>query len=190
LLDYPPTDDIAAGATGRGDAMDHATRKIVLEAVKTAIITELRGLEIYKAAAERTADPAAKQMFHALAEDERHHKEFLEKNFKSLLESGEWSVPATPENLSPLDHSDILTPEFLQRVKGGDFEMAVVAAGCQLELSAINFYKKAAIECPDEESAKVFRFLADWEADHLESLTRLEERMKDQYFADLGFTPM
>ncbi len=170
--------------------MDHATRTIVLEAVKTAIITELRGLEIYKAAAERTTDAAAKQMFHSLAEDERHHKEFLEKNFKSLLASGEWSVPATPENLSPLDHSEIVTPEFLQRVKGGDFEMAVVAAGCQLELSAINFYKKAAAECPDEESAKVFRFLSDWEADHLESLTRLEERMKDQYFADLGFTPM
>jgi rubrerythrin len=170
--------------------MDSATRKIVLEAVKTAIITELRGLEIYKAAAERTSDPAARQMFESLADDERHHKEFLETNFRSLLDKGEWAVPATPQNLSPLDHSDIITPEFLQRVRGGDFEMGVVAAGCQLELSAVNFYKKAAEECPDEESAKVFRFLSDWEADHLESLTRLEERMKDQYFADLGFSPM
>jgi rubrerythrin len=169
--------------------MDHATRRIVLEAVKTAIITELRGLEIYKAAAERAVDPSAKQMFHSLADDEKHHKEFLEKNFRSLLEKGEWAVPATPENLSPLDHTDIVTPEFLQRVKGGDFEMGVVAAGCELELSAINFYKKAAKECPDEESAKVFQFLAEWEAGHLESLMQLEARMKESYFADLGFTP-
>ena len=36
--------------------MDQATRKIVLEAIKTAIITELRGYEIYKAAAERATD--------------------------------------------------------------------------------------------------------------------------------------
>jgi len=170
--------------------MDQVTRKIVLEAVKNAIITELRGLEIYKAAADRATDPAAKQMFQSLAEDERHHKEFLEKNFRSLLEKGEWSVPATPQNLSALDHSDILTPEFLLRVKGGDFEIGVVAAGCQLELAAILFYKKAADECPDEESAKVFRFLAEWEGEHLESLSRLEERMKDEYFADLGFSPM
>ena len=47
--------------------MDHATKKIVLEAIKTAIITELRGYEIYKAAAERTEDPAAKLMFEKLA---------------------------------------------------------------------------------------------------------------------------
>lgn len=169
--------------------MDLATRKIVLEAVKTAIITELRGYEIYRAAAERTTDASAKQMFQSLADDERHHKEFLEKNFKSLLEHGTWAVPATPENLSPLDHSEIITADFLKRVRGGDFEMAVVAAGCQLELSAINFYKQAAKDCPDEESAAVFRFLADWEGDHLRNLADLEARMKDQYFADLGFSP-
>ncbi len=169
--------------------MEQATRKIVLEAVKTAIITELRGLEIYKAAAERTRDASAKRMFESLAEDEAHHKEFLEKNFKGLLERGEWSVPATPQNLSPLEHSEILTPEFLSRVRGGDFEMGVVAAGCELERSAIDFYRRAARECPDEESAKVFRFLSEWEAGHLETLVDLERRLKDQYFSDLGFTP-
>jgi len=99
-------------------------------------------------------------------------------------------VPATPENLSPLDNSEVITHQFLQRVKGGSFEMAVVAAGCELELSAINFYARAAKECPDEESAKVFRFLADWEKGHLESLNELEVRMKDEYFAERGFTPM
>ena len=93
-------------------------------------------------------------------------------------------------NLSPLDHSDIVNPEFLKRVKGGSFEMAAVAAGAQLELSAINYYKEAADNCPDEESAKVFRFLAEWEADHLEHLNTLESRLKDEYFADLGFSPM
>lgn len=170
--------------------MDNAARKIVLEAVKTAIITELRGLEIYKAAAERTTEPSARTMFQSLANDEQHHKDFLEQNFRSLLQKGEWAVPATPENLSPLDESEVITPQFLKRVKGGSFEMAVVAAGCELELSAINFYTKAADECPDEESSKVFRFLADWEKGHLDALNELEERMKDQYFADQGFAPM
>jgi len=169
--------------------MDQATRKIVGEAIKTAIITELRGLEIYKAAAEKATDPAAKQMFEKLAEDERHHKEFLETNFRSVIEKGEWAVPATPENLSPLDDSEIVNDDFLKRVKGGAFEMAVVAAGATLELTAINYYKKAAAECPDEESAKVFRFLSEWEADHLKALSDLEERMKDEYFASQGFSP-
>lgn len=169
--------------------MDEANRKIVLEAIKTAIITELRGYEIYKAAAERATDPAAKQMFASLAEDERHHKMFLERNFQSVFEKGEWAVPATAENLSPLDDSEIVNPDFLKRVKGGAFEMAVVAAGCELEKSAISYYKKAAADCPDEESAKVFRFLADWEKDHLNSLNELERRLKDEYFASQGFAP-
>jgi rubrerythrin len=169
--------------------MDEANRKIVLEAIKTAIITELRGYEIYKAAAERATDPAAKQMFASLAEDERHHKLFLEGNFQSVFEKGEWAIPATAENLSPLDDSEIVNPDFLKRVKGGAFEMAVVAAGCELEKSAISYYKQAAADCPDEESAKVFSFLADWEKDHLNALTELERRLKDEYFASQGFAP-
>ena len=35
----------------------------------------------------------------------------------------------------------------------------------------------------------VKRFLAEWEADHLKNLTELEERLKDQYFAEQGFSP-
>ena len=93
---------------------------IVVEAIKTAIITELRGYEIYKAAADRTTDPAAKLMFEKLAEDERYHKEFLEKNFQSVLENGEWAVPATPENLTPLDDSDIVDSDgFLRLLTDG-----------------------------------------------------------------------
>jgi rubrerythrin len=68
--------------------------------------------------------------------------------------------------------------------------MAAVAAGVELELAAINYYKKAAEECPDEESAGVFRFLADWEKDHLDGLNELEKRLRDEYFADQGFVPM
>jgi rubrerythrin len=170
--------------------MDQATKKIVLEAVKKAIITELRGYEIYKAAADRATDPNAKIMFNKLAEDENCHKAFLEKNFKSILEKGEWAVPATPENLNPLDDTDIVNKDFLKKVKGGEFEMAVVAAGAALEISAINYYKQAAKDCPDEESAKVFKFLAEWEADHLKSLNELEARLSSEYFAERGFSPM
>lgn len=169
--------------------MDQANRQIVLEAVKSAIITELRGEEIYRAAAERATDPAAKQMFESLAADEQQHKAFLEQNFKSLLEDGVWCVPATPENLTALDHSDVINDDFLKRVKGGAFEMAVIAAGCELERSAINFYNQQAAECPDEESKKVFKFLAEWEETHLKALSELEGRLKDQYFADQGFAP-
>jgi len=170
--------------------MDAASKKIVLEAIKTAIITELRGYEIYRAAAERTTDPSARLMFQKLADDERHHKEFLEQNFRSVLERGEWAVPATPQNLSPLDDSDIVHSDFVARVKGGSFETAVVAAGVELELSAIRYYTQAAADCPDPESAKTFRFLAEWEDDHLRSLSELQQRLKEEYFASQGFVPL
>jgi rubrerythrin len=167
--------------------MDRASRSIVLEALKTAIVTEIRGHEIYKAAAEKATDPNARIMFQKLAEDELAHKFFLEQNFKTVLKDGTWSVPATAENLSPLDATEIITPEFLRRVKGGTFEMAVIATGATLERAAIDFYLAAADGCPDEESARVFRFLATWEQDHLKSLSELDLRMRDEYFADQGF---
>ncbi|MBI3450215.1 MAG: ferritin family protein [Acidobacteria bacterium] len=168
--------------------MDSASRKNVLEVLKSAIITELRGYEIYKAAAEKATDANCRLMFQKLAEDELAHKVFLEQNFKSILKDGAWSVPATPQNLSPLDHSEIITPDFLKRVKGGAFEMAAVATGCTLERAAIDFYAKAANDCEDEESAKTFRFLATWEMDHMRSLSELEFRMRDEYFAEQGFS--
>lgn len=162
----------------------------VLEAVRTAIITELRGYEIYKAAAERAADPSARQMFQCLADDEKAHKEFLELNYRSLLAGGGWAVPATPENLSPLDHTDIINADFLRRVRGGSFEMAVIAAGVELERSAIAYYNEQAMACPDETGRHNFRFLADWEKGHLEALVDLERQMRDQYFAEQGFSRM
>jgi len=170
--------------------MEKAQRNAVLQTLKTAIITELRGYEIYKAAAEKASDPNARMMFESLAEDELTHKFFLEQNFKSILKDGTWSVPATPQNLSPLDHSEIISPEFLRRVKGGSFEMAVIATGSMLERTAIDFYSKAADQSLDEESMKVFRFLATWEQDHLRALSELEQRMSEEYFASQGFTRM
>lgn len=167
--------------------MNRKDRNTVLEAIKMAIITELRGFEIYNAAVERTDDPTAKLMFKQLADDELHHKKFLEKNFRSVLETGEWAVPATPETLTPFDQSEIVSQKVIDRVKAGSFEMAVVAAGVELERSAIEFYNKAAKDCPDEESAAVFSFLANWEADHLRSLILLEGHMREQYFAKQGF---
>lgn len=168
--------------------MDQQTRAAVLEAVKTAIITELRGLEIYRAAAERATDPSAKQMFRSLADDESAHKDFLERNYRSLLATGEWAVPPSPEALNPLDHTEVITPEFLKRVRGGSFEMAVIAAGVELERSAIEYYRAQSVSCPDEASRDTFRFLADWEKGHLEALVDLERSMRDQYFADQGFS--
>jgi rubrerythrin len=176
--------------SARGVTMSGANVKAVLEAVRTAIITELRGCEIYKAAAERATDPSAKQMFQSLADDEQTHKDFLEKNYRSLLQEGEWAIPATPENLTPLDHSDIVNTDFLKRVKGGAFEMAVIAAGVELERSAIEYYHSQARECPDDTARKTFQFLADWEKGHLESLREVERSMRDEYFADLGFSPL
>jgi rubrerythrin len=170
--------------------MDKATLKTVIEAVRKAIITELRGYEIYKAAAEKTTDADARRMFESLANDERAHKDFLEKNYQGLLQSGEWTIPATPENLTPDDHSEIITEEFLHRVKGGEFEMAVIAAGVELERSAIEFYRAQATACPDERARATFHFLADWEKGHLDSLSGLERTMRDAYFADRGFSPM
>ena len=161
-----------------------------LAGVRIAIETEIRGYEFFRASADRCEDPDGKEMFLSLAREEVEHRKLLEKEFKSLLEKGRF-LPHE-EVLTEIPEHDTAIPveAFRESLKRSHFEMSAISIGVVLEQNAIAHFQKLADETDDEEARKTFSWLAEWEREHLDQLRALDQMLRDQYWADQGFTPM
>jgi rubrerythrin len=91
-----------------------------------------------------------------------------------------------------VDHGagDVIDDSFRKSVKRGKFEMAVIGIGCDLEKKAITYYREQAQEAEDPDLRQLFTWLAEWEDGHLEHLLELEKMLQDEYWSDVGFSPM
>ena len=169
--------------------MDQKQLTSSIDAVKTAILTEMQGYELYKGAAERTTNPEARRMFHLLAKEEEAHNHLLHEQFQSLMKEKKWAPPPTLAHGEGFE--DLVADEkWRKSLQFGTMELSVVSLGASLEAKAIAFYRKAAETTPDPEGRKVFQWLVDWEGGHLKWMEWLEEDLKQKYWAEQGFSPM
>ncbi len=169
--------------------MDDKQLTTAIDAVKTALLTEMQGYELYRAAAERTADPDARRMFQLLAKEEEQHKKMLFDQFHSLMQEKKWAPPPT------LAHGEgfedlVADEEWRKSLHFGTMELSVVSLGASLEAKAIAFYNKAMEDTTDPEGKKVFQWLVGWEHGHLKWMEWLEEDLKQRFWADQSFSPM
>ena len=58
--------------------MNDKKHQNMIEAVKAAVMVEIKGQQLYSHAAMQTEDPAARAMFEALARDEDDHVRILQ----------------------------------------------------------------------------------------------------------------
>jgi rubrerythrin len=170
--------------------MSDAKKEAMIKAVKDAIMVEIKGQQLYHHAAGETKDPAAKAMFEMLARDEDDHVRILQTQYKSLMEEGRINL----DDVHPaeVDHGshEVITDDFKKSIKRGQFEMAVISIGCDLENKAIAYYKEQAAKTEDPDLKKLFTWLVEWEDGHLEQLLELEKIYQDAYWAEQGFSPM
>ena len=169
--------------------MDQKQLTSAIDAVKTAILTEMQGYELYKAAAERTQNPEARRMFHLLAKEEDGHHRMLHEQFQSLMKEKKWAPPPTLAHGEGFENL-VADEQWRRSLQFGTMELSVVSLGASLEAKAISFYKKAAESTPDPEGRKVFQWLVDWEDGHLKWMQWLEEDLTQRYWAEQGFSPM
>ena len=162
----------------------------MIEAVKNAIMTEIKGQQLYSHAAATTQDPSARTMFTTLARDEDEHVALLQAQHKSLVEAGR--IDLSQVHPAELDHGagHVIDDSFRKSIKRGTFEMAVIGIGCDLENKAINYYRDQAARTDDPDLRQLFTWLGEWEVGHLAQLVELEKMMQDEYWADQGFAPM
>jgi rubrerythrin len=141
------------------------------EALKTAMKGEVEGRELFKAAAEKTEDKKAKEVFNMLAEEEQSHLNELRHIAKEYEEGKDISIPPLPSPASFEDaESPIFTREFKEKVS--DFDMTALSIGVKLELESERFYREMADEASQKELEELFARLADWEHGHYEYLQK------------------
>ena len=139
------------------------------EALQTAIKGEIEGRELYKAAAEKTEDAKAKEVFQMLADEEQGHYDSLMQMAKEYAQGQELTMPQLSAPASFQDaESPIFTREFKEKVS--DFDMTALSIGIKLELESEKFYREMAEKSEEKEAKELFSKLADWERGHYDYL--------------------
>jgi len=162
----------------------------IKDALTKAIEAEWEGYNFYSMASHSCVDKKGKEVFETLAQEELHHVNFLRHQHKSIIEIGKTDPDFKLVAKVMLDiENPIFSDEIKSRIDDAHFEMTALAVGIQLELSAMEFYKKAAIETTDEYAKSFFTNLAEWETSHYESLLRQQTILKDEYWSNNNFAP-
>jgi len=162
----------------------------IREILKKAYQIEVDGYTFYSMAAERASKPAVQELFDKLARDEVQHKAYLQTVIGAYEEKG---VAAFNMHLRDPDlkafTSTIFSDEFKKQARGADFELGVLSIGMTLETNAIKYFAGAADNTTEDEVRDFYRFLADWEREHLEALQGLYNGVRQDFWSDGGFSP-
>ncbi len=166
------------------------SNRALAEGLKKAIQAERYGHDFYLMAAMSTSDPKGKQIFAVLAQEEAEHMQFLQAQYRSILETG---LPDRTLNLGKQTDLSGMSPIFSdglkERIKDANFEMTSLSIGIQLEHDAMEYYSSQAEAAEDQSIKKFYSQLADWEKGHYRALLRQQDELKEDYWGASGFSP-
>jgi rubrerythrin len=162
----------------------------IREVLKKAYQIEVDGYTFYSMAAERAEKPAVQELFDKLASDEVQHKAFITSVMGSYDDKGieAFNIRRRDPDLKAFTDA-IYTADFKAKADEAEFEMGVLSVGMTLESRAIEYFSGAAKHAAEAEVRDFYQFLADWEKGHLEALRRLYGGVREDYWAEGGFSP-
>jgi rubrerythrin len=141
----------------------------VKEFVREAIKLEIRGREFFNQAAETTPNSLGKKMFQRLAEEEVKHLNAFSKLFSAVIQSDTWKQYVDAGEVA--GNSEVIE-ELVARMKRAKdkSEIEALRIGMELELKAIDFFKKCAEKGDDPVAGAIFLSIADEERFHYDLL--------------------
>lgn len=156
-----------------------------LDILKTAILNEVEGYQFYTLAALRAGKSDAAEAFKHLAHEEQQHEAWLRKMYKQLAASEEVTeeqgvMSAPSPRIFRYEH---VGPE------SGSLEISVYKIGILMEMASMQFYKEAAEKAATPELRKLLLHLAEWEDKHLDSLQKIYDALKEEWWDKQGFSP-
>jgi rubrerythrin len=162
----------------------------IREVLKKAYQIEVDGYTFYSMAADRADKPAVAELFDKLAHDEVQHKAYLKSVMGSYEDKGvaAFTIARRDPELKAFTDT-IYTEAFREQARDADFEMGVLSIGMTLETRAIQYFSRAAETASEQEVKDFYQFLADWEKGHLEALQKLHTGVREDYWAEGGFSP-
>ena len=162
-----------------------AVPRDIEDVLKGALLLEQRGKAFYEKSASDARDPAVKELFSFLAEEEVRHLRILGDLFRNYRETGKAKAPDAGEPGKIAEK--ILTDKVKAEISAASYEAAAIYAAMGFEDRAMSFYAEEAEKAEDPEIAKLFRWLADWERKHLELLMAIDEELRQRIWYDQRF---
>ena len=162
----------------------------ILDILRKAYQIEVDGYTFYSMTAERADKPAVQDLFGKLAQDEVQHQAFLRSVLKNYRDKGVDAFAmgtVLPDFRAFSDR--VFTDRFREQAEGAAFEMAALSVGMTLEKNAVAYFSGAAGSAEEAEVRKFYRFLADWEQQHLNALAGLTETIRGDFWEKSGFSP-
>jgi rubrerythrin len=162
-----------------------------LNALKTAMETELTGYNFYRTAATSITDQSGKEALLSMANEEMEHFKYLQHQYKSILENGDYDFTRKIIKVSrEKEENPIFSKDIKSRVKECHFEVSVLSIGMKLELDAINYYRSCAEKANTQEAREIYQELASWEQTHYNAFEKELSRLKEDYWQANNFVPM
>ncbi|MBI5579893.1 MAG: ferritin family protein [Deltaproteobacteria bacterium] len=160
-----------------------------LEILKNAILLEKRGHAFYAKVAQQTSAEAVKQFFSLMAEEELNHVRVLSEQFKNHRAGKKFTPGASAADATFKTAASILTQDLKRQISAADYEAAAIAAAMSMEKNAIQVYASRAAEAQDATEKSFYEWLAKWETEHLNFLSRLDKEITEAIWYDNAFWP-
>ncbi|MGD2270180.1 MAG: ferritin family protein [Desulfobacterales bacterium] len=160
-----------------------------LDILKNAILLERRGKAFYSKIAAETDSDAVKQFFGMMADEEDTHIRILSDQYKAYHNNQKFR-PGDYSGQHPVDvASEILTREMKKQISAAEFEAAAISAAMALEKNAVRLYADRAEASEDPAEKALYRWLADWEHQHLNFLADIDRQITESIWQDNSFWP-
>ena len=159
------------------------------EILKNAILLEKRGQAFYGKVAEQASSNAVKEFFEMMADEEVKHVKILSEQFKAYQQNHEFTPGEYDKNFSGNIAPIVLTQELMEDLSAADYEAAAISAAMSMEENAIKLYSNRSTEAVDPNEKSLYRWLADWEKQHLHFLSDIDKELKQLIWHDHSFWP-
>lgn len=159
-----------------------------LDILKSALLLEQRGKAFYQKAAESADNSALREFFEKMAEDEISHVKILSDQYKAYKAEGKFTAQTQDDALDNVADA-VLTANLKERITASGFESAAISAAMGMEERAIKLYSQRADATDDPQEKTLYRWLADWETQHLEYLARIDKEITESIWNDNSFWP-
>lgn len=160
-----------------------------LDILKKAILFEKRGEAFYRKVADQTGSPEVKEFFEMMAVEEENHQGVLFQQLKAFKEKGRFNPGNYQARNAPEVAPEVLTQALREKISGAGFESAAISAAISMEERSVELYRKRAEATDDPEEEKLYRWLSDWERDHLNILLNMDRQLTEQIWNDQSFWP-
>jgi rubrerythrin len=160
-----------------------------VEILKNAILLEKRGKAFYQKVAEQASGEAVKSFFEMMADEEVKHVKILTDQYKAYQQSQQFNPGDYSEKAGEQMASKVITAEFKNEISAADYEAAAISAAMSMEENAIKLYGDRAAEANDPNEKALYKWLAEWEMQHLHFLSEIDTELREEIWNDNNFWP-